>query len=97
MRSENTQQKDFMSILELAKKCGLYATDNAYKLYKKELEAFAAAIAKQAVKEYKASLVLVAWRLTHHDGSYEIVTRESWQKVRAITPLYVLGETQWTQ
>ena len=31
----------------------------------------------------------VAWRLTHFDGSYEIVTNESWQKVKKSEPLYL--------
>ena len=31
----------------------------------------------------------VAWRLTHFDGSYEIVTTESWQKVKVSEPLYL--------
>ena len=32
---------------------------------------------------------IVAWRLTHFDGSYEIVTNESWQKVKKSEPLYL--------
>jgi hypothetical protein len=38
-------------ILEIAKACGLYATDNSYNLYAKELEAFATAILADSKQE----------------------------------------------
>ena len=45
-------------------------------------------------KAYHAQALLsqgeiIAWRLTHFDGSYEIVINESWQKVKRSEPLYL--------
>jgi hypothetical protein len=51
-------------ILEIAKACGLYATDNSYNLYAKELEAFATAILADSKQEP------VAWNIGNYDNSF---------------------------
>lgn len=89
-----------MNIIELAKECNLYATENSYTLYTKELEAFATAIAKQDVDEFKAGLVPVAWMpvkttLTPCNEYGQLATRFVKNDVYCV-PLYALplGETK---
>ena len=79
-----------MNIIELAKECNLYATENSYTLYTKELEAFATA----AIENYKAGLVPVAYGVTGNDGKVFFLKATITLDGHTSTPLYALGETK---
>ena len=79
-----------MNILEIAKE---HAVDGVigrwYQFENNHLQAFATAIAKQAVEEYKAGLVPSAYLVTGENGAYWLSFNETWC-VYGEKPLYAL-------